>query len=54
MPFDQLRGESDSLLRRNIRKSNEPGVWNAMQVNKRPEVRINDDEDSIFGCRLLQ
>ena len=30
MPFDQLPGESDSLLRRNTRKSNEPSVWNAM------------------------
>ena len=54
MPFDQLRGDSDSLLRWNIRKSNEPGVWNAMQVNKRPEVRIDGDEDSIFGVRPLQ
>ena len=53
MPFDQLRGESDALLGRNIRKSNEPGVWNTIQVNELPEVRIDGDENPIFGFRPL-
>ena len=54
MPVDQLRGESDALLRRNIRKSNEPSVWKAMKVNERPEVGIDRDENPIFGFRPLQ
>ena len=54
MPFDQLPGQSDALLRRNVRESNEPRVWNAMQVYERTEVRIDGDENPIFGFRHFQ
>ncbi len=54
MPFNQLRGQGYALLRRNIRKSNEPGVWDTMQVNGCSEVGVDGDENPIFSFRPLQ
>ena len=49
MPFDQLCGQFDTLLCRNIWKPNEPRVWNTMQVNERAEIRVDGDKNSVFG-----
>ena len=54
MLFEQLGSESDALFCWDVRKSNEAGVWNTIQVNECTKVRVDGDENPVFGFRLLQ
>ena len=54
MPFEQLGRERDALFCWDVRKSNETGVWNTMQVNECTEVRVYSDEDTILAVGLVQ
>lgn len=54
MVLDQFGGDVDALLRWNVRKPNQPGVRNTMQMNELSEVGIDGDENPTFGSGLLQ
>lgn len=54
MAFDQLGSDVDALLRRNIRKSDETRVWNTVQMDELPEVRVDCDENPALGFGPLQ
>ncbi len=54
MSFDQFGGQRDTLLRRNVRESNKPRMWNVMQIDELPEVGVDCDKNSPFGLGPFQ
>lgn len=54
MMFDQPGDQSDTALRRNVRKPDDPGVRNVVQVDELAEVGINRNENSLFVRGAVQ
>lgn len=52
--FDQAGNQSDAPLRRNVRKPDESGVGNVVQVDELSEVGINRNENSSFPRGVVQ
>ena len=55
MAIDHLSRQCEALLDRHIRQADQSSVWDVMQINQLPEVRIYCDQNSIFRvCKLQQ
>ena len=55
MAIDHPGRQCEALLRRHVWQAEQSGVWDVMQINQLPEVRIYCDQNSIFRvCKLQQ
>ena len=55
MAIDHLGRQCDTLLRRHAWQADQSSVWDVMQINQLPEVRIYCDQNSILRvCKLQQ
>ena len=54
MSFDQFTGQSNATFRGNVRQSDQPRVWNVMQMDGLPEVGVNRHKDSPFCLSPFQ
>ena len=55
MAIDHLSRQCEALLDRHIRQADQSSVWDVMQINQLPEVRIYCDQNAIFRvCKFQQ